>query len=474
MKRLSLIVPLILALLCPLFMSAKKNDEVKHIVFIAGNRSHGSGEHEFYAGCMLLAKALNEQSGLNVKATVLHANWPKKDKAILETADTVVIYADGTSGHAGQWEFLDSLAKKGVGMVFMHYAVHPSAQLGKQYYQPWIGGAMESGWSVNPHWVADLSIIKDHELGNGVPDKITCLDEWYYNMRFIDERGKVLDVLTAVPTRKNMNRYINMWNKHGVEGLDKKQTLMWGYERPNKGGRGIGFTGGHYHHTWAIDGTRTAVLNAIVWTAGMKVPEGGVKSKTPTEDEFNANLDDYGKNTKRLKLPNPEDWRKLPPAKVNEKREAGFNQGAGAKVRPAPAPEKKNLEAPGFPKKSVASSGNPDPQPQGVPAGGIVVPEDLELTVWATSPMLSNPANMDTDAAGRIWVAEGVNQGKPGDQRPEAARIVVLEDKDEDGKADSSHVFVQDPELVAPIRVSLFGNRVVVSQPPHLVVYTDV
>jgi hypothetical protein len=324
MKRITLLIPLFLVLLCPFFISAKKNDEVKHIVFIAGNRSHASGEHEFNAGCHLLAKALNEQSGLNVKATVLRADWPKKDKAVLESADTVVIYADATSGHAGQWEFLDSLAKKGVGMVFMHYAVHPSPQIGKKYYQPWIGGAMESGWSVNPHWVADLGIIKDHELGNGVPEKITCLDEWYYNMRFIDERDKVLDVFTATPTRKNMHRYINMWNKHGVDGLDKQQTLMWGYERPDNGGRGIGFTGGHYHHTWAIDGVRTAVLNAIVWTAGMKVPEGGVKSRTPNEDEFNANLDDYGKNTRRLKLPDPEDWKKLPPAKIQEKREAGF------------------------------------------------------------------------------------------------------------------------------------------------------
>ncbi len=472
MKRITLVVPLFLALLCPLLMSEKKKEEIKHIVFIAGNRSHGPGEHEFYAGCTLLAKALNEQSGLKVKATVLRADWPKEHKPIVESADTIVIYADHVSAHGGQWEFLDGLARKGVGMVFMHYAVHPNKEIGEKYYRPWIGGAMESGWSVNPHWVADLEIIKGHEIGNGVPDKVTCLDEWYYNMRFVKERDKVLDLFTAVPDRENMHRYINMWNQNGVEGLGKSQTLMWGYERPT-GGRGVGFVGGHYHQSWAVDGVRKAVLNAIIWTAGMKVPKEGVQSRAPTEEELNINLDKKGR-ARRIKVPDPGAWKKLPPAKIQKDREAGFNQGAGAKVQPAPAPEKKNLEATGLPKKSGASSGDPDPQSQGVPAGRIVVPEDLELTVWAASPMLSNPANMDTDAAGRIWVAEGVNQGNPGDQRPEAARIVVLEDKDEDGKADSSHVFVQDPELVAPIRVSLFGNRVVVSQPPHLVVYTDV
>ncbi len=324
MKRLALILPLtLLALLSPILISANRDaGDKKKVVFIAGNRSHSSGEHEFRAGCMVLAKALNEQSGLAVEATVIGADW-KKDTSVLDDADTVVIYADGTSGIGGQWDYLDGLAKKGVGMVFMHYAVHPSPEQGKKYYQPWIGGAMESGWSVNPHWFAEMEINKDHPIGRGLPEKFECLDELYYNMRFRDDREKVLNLITTVPTRERMRRYINLWNKHGVEGLGKTQTVMWGYERP-AGGRGVGFTGGHYHHGWAVDAFRGVVLNAIVWTTGLEVPEGGVKSKPLTEDEFNANLDDYGKKTKRLKLPDVEEWRKAPPAKVNEEREAGF------------------------------------------------------------------------------------------------------------------------------------------------------
>lgn len=325
MKRFALIVPLLLALTTPFFLSAKKEEaKKKKIVLIAGNRSHGSGEHEFRAGCMLLAKALNEQSGLNVEAVVVGRDWPK-DKSVLDDADSIFIFADNVSGIAGEWEYLDSLAKKGVGLVFMHYAVHPNPQMGKKYYQPWIGGAMESKWSVNPHWVADMKVKKDHEVGNGVPETVTCLDEFYYNMRFIDDRDKVLNLVTATPTRENMYKYINLWNQHGVAGLNKEQALMWGYERPS-GGRGVGFTGGHYHHSWALDGFRTVVLNALVWSAGMEVPEGGVKSKPLTEDDLNANLDRYGNKTKRLELPNPEDWKKLKPARIDEKREAAFKK----------------------------------------------------------------------------------------------------------------------------------------------------
>ena len=36
------------------------------IVFLAGGKSHGPGGHEFRAGCMLLAKALNELSQMNL------------------------------------------------------------------------------------------------------------------------------------------------------------------------------------------------------------------------------------------------------------------------------------------------------------------------------------------------------------------------------------------------------------------------
>ena len=108
-----------------------------------------------------------------------------------------------------------------------------------------------------------------------------------------------------------------------------------------------------------------------------------------------------------------------------------------------------------------------------VPAEAIEVPADLEVTLWASSPMLRNPANMDVDAAGRIWVAEAVNYRRHIHQE-KGDRIMVLEDTNGDGKADSSHVFVQDPELISPLGITVFDNQIIVAQPPHILVYTDV
>ena len=99
---------------------------------------------------------------------------------------------------------------------------------------------------------------------------------------------------------------------------------------------------------------------------------------------------------------------------------------------------------------------------------------NLEVTLWAQSPMLYNPTNMDVDKDGRIWVAEGVNYRRHGNRKPEGDRIVVIQDTNGDGKADSSHVFVQEKFLTAPLGVAVIDNKIVVSMTPDLVIYTDV
>ena len=98
---------------------------------------------------------------------------------------------------------------------------------------------------------------------------------------------------------------------------------------------------------------------------------------------------------------------------------------------------------------------------------------ELEVTLWAESPLLYNPTNFDVDAKGRIWVTEGVNYRRS-KTREEGDRVVVLEDTDLDGFADKSTVFVQDPYLVAPMGIGVIDNVIYVSQTPDIIKYTDV
>ena len=81
---------------------------------------------------------------------------------------------------------------------------------------------------------------------------------------------------------------------------------------------------------------------------------------------------------------------------------------------------------------------------------------------------------MDIDAQGRIWVTEGVNYRRHKDRDAKGDRVVVLEDTDGDGRADTSTVFVQEPTLVAPLGIAVLDNKIIVSNAPDLIVYTDV
>jgi putative membrane-bound dehydrogenase-like protein len=115
-----------------------------------------------------------------------------------------------------------------------------------------------------------------------------------------------------------------------------------------------------------------------------------------------------------------------------------------------------------------------DSGPTLVPPELFAVPEGFEVTVWATSPQIFNPTNIDFDERGRMYVAEGVNyRGKRG-RRKEGDRIVTLEDTTGAGKADKVSVFVQDTNLESPLGVAHIDGKIVVSQPPDLIVYTDV
>src|SRR6476660_8368676 len=112
--------------------------------------------------------------------------------------------------------------------------------------------------------------------------------------------------------------------------------------------------------------------------------------------------------------------------------------------------------------------------PVQIPLDLFKVPDGFEVTLWAATPLLHNPTNIDIDRDGRIWVAEGVRYRQHYNRQPEGDRIVVLQDTDGDGKADSTHTFVQEPGLIAPLGVAVIDNKIIVSQPPDLIVYTDV
>jgi hypothetical protein len=268
-----------------------KLQDRKKLVLIAGGPSHGYGGHEHNAGCLLLANRLNENVP-QVFATVYTNGWPK-DPTALDNADALAIFCDGGGGHVAMRHLdqVDDLVKKGGGIAMLHYAVEmPKGKPGNLMLD-WIGGYFETYWSVNPHWEAEFKEFPDHPITRGLkPFKIG--DEWYYHMRFVENMENVTPILTAIPpdsTRRKGNDAHGA-NPHVRARMGMPEHVAWVKERPD-GGRGFGFTGGHWHYNWAHDDFRKVVLNGLVWIAGLEVPPDGVPSKTPSIEELEANQD---------------------------------------------------------------------------------------------------------------------------------------------------------------------------------------
>ncbi|MFP6753043.1 MAG: PVC-type heme-binding CxxCH protein, partial [Pirellulaceae bacterium] len=99
-----------------------------------------------------------------------------------------------------------------------------------------------------------------------------------------------------------------------------------------------------------------------------------------------------------------------------------------------------------------------------------VVAEGLAIEPFAVE-QLSNPASIDVDDRGRVWVAEAFNYRKKA--RAAGDRILILEDSNGDGRADRTTVFYQDPDIDGVHGVCALGNKAIISAPDRVLMLTD-
>ena len=151
--------------------------------------------------------------------------------------------------HLGE---LKKMASAGVGIGCIHYAVEvPTGEPG-EVLRDCIGGCFEPAWSVNPHWEASFK-LPEHAFSRGAHD-FSMLDEWYYHMRFRDKMEGFTPILTDLPPAESLSRPDGQHSgnpavRAAVLERKEPQHMMWADERPAAlgGGRGFGFTGGHFH-----------------------------------------------------------------------------------------------------------------------------------------------------------------------------------------------------------------------------------
>lgn len=272
------------------------------IVLLAGTPSNKSGQHEYFAGCALLMKWLKATPG--VWPVMARDGWPKNEK-IFEKARAIVYFGDGGGKQpfldADRWQVLKRAMAGDTGLVLLHQAV--DFPLGPQTDQvkAWLGGVFLKDIGCRGHWDMEFSQFPDHAVTRGVKPFAAPGDGWLYNLHFAD-KGFVPLIAGQVPDKSRSSADAKKHN-------GRAEVIGWAYERPD-GGRGFGFTGADLHKNWGAEGQRKLVVNGILWSAKIAVPEGGAKVELDPA-ELNQFLDDK-RNLTSAGTPKPAD--KKPPA----------------------------------------------------------------------------------------------------------------------------------------------------------------
>ena len=244
------------------------------IVILAGSVSSKPGGHEYFAGCTILANALKQTTG--VWPVMAAEGWPK-DERIFEGARAVVVYADGGAKlpflDAARWEKMKSLVGKGVGFVMLHQAVDVPEDRADEI-QSWLGGVFKKDIGCRGHWDMSFDTFPKHEITRGVAPFSAPGDGWLYNLHFAPNAVPV--IAGQVPDKARTSA-------DAKSHAGRAETIGWAFERPD-GGRSFAFTGADWHTNWKAEGQRRLVVNGILWSAKVAIPEGGAPVAFAEED----------------------------------------------------------------------------------------------------------------------------------------------------------------------------------------------
>lgn len=114
---------------------------------------------------------------------------------------------------------------------------------------------------------------------------------------------------------------------------------------------------------------------------------------------------------------------------------------------------------------SAVAAKTPQPHPE------FTVAEGYEVTLWAENPLLFKPTQMNFDEQGRLWVASAETYPQVEVGQTANDKILVLEDRDGDGRAETSTAFADG--LLMPTGLLPGDGGVYVAQSTDLLHFRD-
>ncbi len=257
------------------------------VLIVVGPSNHPPGSHEVAAGARLLADALGRMANVDGVRTSIVYEWPS-DERVRESASTVIFVGDTFPANrfdhpARNLEQLGEMMDRGCGIVCLHYATgllgEDVARDGRHPLLQWIGGYFANRSCAHHQSVARVypeAIIEpvdpSHPVSRGWK-AFSIHDEPYINNYFGGPGNRLGPHVRALAASML------------PPDAPQREVVAWGLERPD-GGRGFGIVMPHYYKNWADINLRRIILNAVVWTAGLDVPPGGVVTPEPDLEAF--------------------------------------------------------------------------------------------------------------------------------------------------------------------------------------------
>ncbi|GAB4148005.1 MAG: L-sorbosone dehydrogenase [Planctomycetaceae bacterium] len=123
---------------------------------------------------------------------------------------------------------------------------------------------------------------------------------------------------------------------------------------------------------------------------------------------------------------------------------------------------------PVFAQRNLKNIPNPDPE---IERKSFIVADGFEVNLYASDPRIAKPIQMNFDPQGRLWIAssEVYPHIKPGQKAND--KVLVLEDRNGDGKADKTTVFADG--LLIPTGVEPGDGGVYVANSTELLHFAD-
>jgi type 1 glutamine amidotransferase len=262
-------------LLSPVMLARASEPPTKRLLLLGqGPDGHPPATHEYLAGQRILAKCLEQSAGLTVEIVPADEPWTDGPGLLAEAEGAVLFLSEGARWLQNDPRRLDAfsrLAERGGGLAGLHWGIGTKEAAPIDNYLKLLGGC--HGGPDRRFTVIEETlrpVEPQHPVTTGL-QPLRVRDEFYFRLKFAVGESRVRPLVT-VP----------------IEGRD--ETVAWAWERP-EGGRSFGFSGLHFHDNWRHAFYRRLVVQGVLWSLKLPIPNEGAKVEVTEED---LKLEDEG------------------------------------------------------------------------------------------------------------------------------------------------------------------------------------